>query len=302
MAGIQEASITIQQITDLVNGGSGRAVGPMSVESALLALKEAIIANGLGGGASLDGAPVTQVFADVAAAGAADTASRSDHRHGMPANPTTLSDATPDAVRAAQGGLPGVSTEVARTDHRHPVTTPPAPTTLVFGDVAAAGVSQVIPRADHRHGMPASPIKALWAQAHAIINNGTLSAVEQRYGVTDIGGDGVDGTATLSIAFPSDFGALVNAKILVGSPQTGNVRWQIVMHRAAPGEDRTTHSLAPPAQTSAIVANEITEFAFSPAPDANDVLGIQIIRTGSHVDDTISRFYLYGVLIRYTSI
>jgi Pectate lyase superfamily protein len=93
------------------------------------------------GGAVVGGVPTTSAVGDAAAAGAAATASATDHRHG----------------REAFGGAAVVQ---------------------AIGDAAAAGVALTPSRSDHRHGMPASIANANLATDVARANhsvNGLLN-------------------------------------------------------------------------------------------------------------------------------
>lgn len=85
------------------------------------------------------GAGSTQALGDAAAAGTANTWSRSDHKHAMPAWATSAVDLTSAA------GTAGSATDVARGDHRHglPATTAytDAATVNFTGDLQAGGQS-----------------------------------------------------------------------------------------------------------------------------------------------------------------
>jgi hypothetical protein len=129
--------------------------------------------------------PSTQAFGDAAAAGTADTFTRGDHKHAMPADPVTNHAAaadphtvyvleslftakgtiitasaasTPSALAvgaddtilmadaAAAGGLKWVASQV--------------PTTETFGQAASQGTADTYARGDHAHGVPADPVTA----------------------------------------------------------------------------------------------------------------------------------------------
>jgi hypothetical protein len=65
-----------------------------------------------------------------------------------------LTSAAPANVTKA-AAVAGVSSEAARADHKHDITTA-APTTLVLGGANAEGVSTALARADHVHAIEGS--------------------------------------------------------------------------------------------------------------------------------------------------
>jgi hypothetical protein len=97
--------------------------------------------------------PVTQAYNDVAATGAATTAARRDHKHGMPAK-TTL--AAPN-MTLGTANADGAAASAVRTDSTIALFDTTAPVTQAFGDAAAVGVIAFAARRDHKHGMPANP-------------------------------------------------------------------------------------------------------------------------------------------------
>jgi hypothetical protein len=122
------------------------------------------------------GTPVTQAFGDAAAIGTGPAAAMTDHKHGMPAAPTTIAN---DTIWAAAGDL-AVGTG-SHTAAKLAITVPAAnilevlgvvngettatwkavhdataPTTQAFGDAAAAGTALTASHRDHKHAMPNS--------------------------------------------------------------------------------------------------------------------------------------------------
>lgn len=85
---------------------------------------------------------------DAASAGTADSLSRSDHVHALPA-PGAPVDVTKAAASA------GVSTTVARADHKHDISTA-ASGTIQPDDTAAEGTATSLARSDHRHAIAAA--------------------------------------------------------------------------------------------------------------------------------------------------
>lgn len=64
----------------------------------------------------------------------------------------------------------------SREDHTHSLTSPAAPVSQAFNDIASAGVSGTPPRSDHRHGMP--KIHQKYKTAHGFAAN-AIDAVLQ---------------------------------------------------------------------------------------------------------------------------
>jgi hypothetical protein len=123
------------------------------------------------------GTPVTQAFGDAAAIGTGPAAAMTDHKHGMPAAPTTIAN---DTIWAAAGDLAvGTGSHTAAklaiivpaanilevlgvvngetTASWKAVHDATAPTTQAFGDAAAAGTALTASHRDHKHAMMANP-------------------------------------------------------------------------------------------------------------------------------------------------
>jgi hypothetical protein len=100
--------------------------------------------------------PVTQAFGDVPAGGGAVTAAKTDHRHGMPADPTPAF-ATP-AIALGTAAAAGSAGTVIRSNSTIAAFDATAPVTQAFNDAGNPGTAVVAARRDHRHGMPATPL------------------------------------------------------------------------------------------------------------------------------------------------
>lgn len=129
--------------------------------------------------------PSTQAFGDAAAEGTADTFTRGDHKHGIPADPVTAHaaaadphtgylkeadwNARGDLMSATADNTPAVLTvgaddRILMADAAAATglkwVAPATPSTQAFGDAAAEGTGDTFTRGDHKHGMPAAPTSA----------------------------------------------------------------------------------------------------------------------------------------------
>ena len=114
--------------------------------------------------------------------------------------------------------------------------------------------------------------------------------------------DGADTTLYQLFIIPDDITTINNAVVMVIPEGTGNLRWQCATNGAQCGEDFETNTDAIGADVTAVTTDEIECIDISDAFTgftAGDVVGIQFIRIGSHVDDTVDAdvFYL-GILIQ----
>ncbi len=118
--------------------------------------------------------PSTQAFGDAAAAGTADTFTRGDHKHAMPAAPTTIAN---DTFWAAKGDLAvatgndaasvltaGLDDTILMADSAQATglkwVASGSPSTQALGDAAATGTADTFTRGDHKHAMPAAAVTA----------------------------------------------------------------------------------------------------------------------------------------------
>jgi hypothetical protein len=116
--------------------------------------------------------PSTQAFGDAAAVGTGDTFTRGDHKHAMPAAPTTIAN---DTLWAAKGDLvaatandtaavltAGANDTILMADSAQTTglkwVASATPSTQAFGDAAAVGTADTFTRGDHKHAMPADPV------------------------------------------------------------------------------------------------------------------------------------------------
>lgn len=129
--------------------------------------------------------PSTQAFGDAAAEGTADTFTRGDHKHGIPADPVTAHaaaadphtgylkeadwNARGDLMSATADNTPAVLTvgaddRILMADAAAATglkwVAPATPSTQAFGDAAAEGTGDTFTRGDHKHGIPADPVTA----------------------------------------------------------------------------------------------------------------------------------------------
>lgn len=101
-----------------------------------------------GADALTSAAPGSSAVGDSAAAGSAESFSRSDHRHGREAF------ATPAIVLGTAAAAGSAATPI-RSDSTIIAFDATAPTTQAVGDSAATGSAAVAARRDHKHGIPA---------------------------------------------------------------------------------------------------------------------------------------------------
>lgn len=99
--------------------------------------------------------PAAEAFGDTAVVGVATVASRRDHRHAMPANPTPAF-ASPTIALGTAAAM-GSAATVIRSDATIVAFDASVPVTQAFSDAAATGAAAVAARRDHVHGMPAAP-------------------------------------------------------------------------------------------------------------------------------------------------
>jgi hypothetical protein len=109
-------------------------------------MADAAAASGLKWAASAT--PSTQAIGDAAAVGTADTFTRGDHKHAMPAF------ATP-AVVLDSAAAAGAAATLIRSDATIAAFDATVPTTQAFSDAAAVGTAAFAARRDHKHAMPA---------------------------------------------------------------------------------------------------------------------------------------------------
>jgi hypothetical protein len=112
--------------------------------------------------------PSTQAFGDAAAVGTGDTFTRGDHKHAMPAAPTTIAN---DTIWAAKGDIVaatandaasvltvGANDTILMADsavaNGLKWVASATPSTQAFGDAAAVGTADTFTRGDHKHAMP----------------------------------------------------------------------------------------------------------------------------------------------------
>lgn len=220
-------------------------------------------------------------------------------------NPTTaVSDAAPTTIEVGDAASAGVGTEASRSDHQHAVTAPAAPTTAAFADVAAAGAALAVARSDHRHGMPAAPVRAIWAQPHNVVGIGaTLSSGNLDYATTDLNSTTVLNSCRWTVPIPTGFVTLLKAVVVVFAVgSTGDLRWEVETDFGATGELMTANADSIATTTQALVSSTITEIDVSAALTAiaaGDYVGLEFIRRGDDVADTISDLQVLGLLIEY---
>jgi len=125
-------------------------------------------------------------LADVAksaeAAGVANTAARTDHKH-------DISTGVPVAGAVAIGNAAGegTATSLARSDHQHAVAAPPAPADVTKA-AAAAGTATTFARADHKHDITTANVATVTDATNAEGVATTLARADHTHGHGDRGG------------------------------------------------------------------------------------------------------------------
>jgi hypothetical protein len=152
---------------DIVGATGNDAASVLTVgANDTILMADSAAANGLKWVASAT--PSTQAFGDAAAVGTGDTFTRGDHKHAMPAAPTTVAN---DTIWAAKGDIVGATAndaasvltvgandtilmaDSAQTTGLKWVASA-TPSTQAFGDAAAVGTADTFTRGDHKHAMP----------------------------------------------------------------------------------------------------------------------------------------------------
>jgi len=116
--------------------------------------------------------------------------------------------------------------------------------------------------------------------------------------------DTVDRTVYQTFMIPDDITTITTAEIIVISDGTGDLYWQCDTAMSACGEDFETHTDSIGADATAVTADERECIDISAAlTDATggDLVGIQFIRLGSNVNDTVGDSVNFiGLLIQGT--
>ena len=169
-------------------------------------------------------APGTIPVGDAAAVGVGDSFSRNDHVHALPAPPVPVS-----VDKSAN--LTGVATTVARSDHKHDVTTA-APATGIGGG-NAEGVATTLARSDHDHtiretGGPTNlTVSAIAAGQFVKRVGGTLVGDRISAGILIWGNSSVAATTAtryLEPGYETATAPLVAAIVQIRAPFAGTLR------------------------------------------------------------------------------
>lgn len=146
---------------------------------------------------------------------------------------------------------------------------------------------------------------SVYIQPHALANTGTLSAFHTDYGVTIIGSSSADGSAVFTLRVPSDFATLTALKICGKADGGGAMYYMVEADYGGTGQSHTTHTGAIGTGANVIVVDnqaiDIDISAVAGSLAANDNLGVEFIREGSHGSDAINNFKVYGLILEYTT-
>jgi hypothetical protein len=132
-------------VNDITAAHAASSVGFTPTGSIAATDVQAAIAEAASEGLALGASPSTQALGDSAAGGSASTASKNDHKHGLPALGTTAA-----AIGTSAGGSAATP---SKSDHVH-ATGAGTPSTQAFGDSAATGSGPAGAMTDHKHAMP----------------------------------------------------------------------------------------------------------------------------------------------------
>ncbi len=125
-----------------------------------------------------------------------------------------------------------------------------------------------------------------------------------RHAAVSIGSASADGQVSINFAAPNGFGAMTTLVAVCIAAKTGNLRWGGLSAYATNGEAHTLNNATIADTTLAVTAGQILELDISGAFSAlvaRDHATFMLQRKGSHVDDTITTFYVLGVLMEYRS-
>lgn len=161
---------------------------------------------------------------DAVVPGTSLTVARSDHKHGLPAFGSPVTQNIGDAIFA------GISPLLARVDHKHGFPTFGVPLASRPGDPGAAGVSVQLPRADHVHprepyGLPVPIGNALSIgtlnevsrsdHVHTVPRSWDVAWGEVAYVEKTSGMDGINSTIVDIPGLSVSWTAVANRKYLV---------------------------------------------------------------------------------------
>lgn len=114
--------------------------------------------------------------------------------------------------------------------------------------------------------------------------------------------DDIDTEVYQTFYIPNDIAVIDTAVVIIIPEGTGNLRWQCDTDFATCEEDFETHQDSVGATTTPVTIEEIECIDISAAltgASGGDVVGIQFIRTASHINDTVdAACYYVGILIR----
>jgi len=147
----------------------------------------------------------------------------------------------------------------------------------------------------------------IWPPILLVSGTGTALVAVNNHVVASLGDASNDGTGYFAgFRTPADFmgeasRGLVEAKLLIKSPQTGNVRLSLAASWGPDGSDdnATTDSMA--VATYAVTANQLTAVDISALFTglvANCEVGFSVTRVGSDGADTVTTLYIYPAYLR----
>ncbi len=150
--------------------------------------------------------------------------------------------------------------------------------------------------------MEASPKGVVWAQPHMPFGDVTLSAQDDRYAVAAFPDTASVQGVLMTIPVPADYVSISKAVMVVKSGSTGDFRWRVLTTFGGDGQTGTAHSEN---TAYANVGLTVSTFEFIDisaamvALAAGDIFGVQFLREGTHVDDTVTTASVMGLLLEY---
>ena len=136
---------------------------------------------------------------------------------------------------------------------------------------------------------------------------GGTTAVDQvvgggRHAATSLGNASSDGNTHINFVIPTEFSAVTKLVVVCMAVETGNLRWGAYGAYGADGEAHTANNTSIADATLAVTAGQIFDLDISGGFSglaAGDRCAINLHRAGSHGDDTITTFYVLGLLLEY---
>jgi len=153
------------------------------------------------------------------------------------------------------------------------------------------------------HATHSKTIKAKPSRVGSTATLAEAGIVNTRRTVTSAGSASADGQVYFTLQVPRDFDTLVRAVIQMTGIQSAVMRWQMDNDFTAIGETSVENTDSLTATDLSMTANVDIELDVAGSLTgiaANDVLGIQFTRRGTHANDTMTRLEISDFILEYT--